>query len=179
MSISLSGNICRRKPRSVWGILQRNYEDFKRRLSDVYVAAKNNVHDIEGDIDHPDLMYDHIERILTLNPSLRSTSILFTPDYYAEKGRFFAPMVRRDSLDRIRIAQADSTNSYHQAAWYRECMANDTALWVDAYYDLRSFPTRNRRTMLTTYAAPIHDRLGNRWPCFVFNCLEGHCITFL
>ena len=39
------------------GILKKNREEFKRRLSDVYVAAKNNVHDIERDIDSPDAMY--------------------------------------------------------------------------------------------------------------------------
>lgn len=40
------------------GILKKNKEEFRRRLSDVYVAAKNNIHDIERDIGnyimHPD-----------------------------------------------------------------------------------------------------------------------------
>ena len=40
------------------GILLRMQEEIRRRLSDIYVAAKNNVHDIERDIDHPDMMYD-------------------------------------------------------------------------------------------------------------------------
>ena len=46
------------------GVLLRIHEEFRRRLSDVYVAVKNNVHDIERDIDEPEKMFGHVERIV-------------------------------------------------------------------------------------------------------------------
>ena len=45
-----------------YGILLKSHEEIRRRLSDVYVATTNNVHDIERDIDNPDKMFGHMER---------------------------------------------------------------------------------------------------------------------
>jgi sigma-B regulation protein RsbU (phosphoserine phosphatase) len=140
------------------GVLKKNQEEFRRRLSDIYVAAKNSVHDIERDIDNPDAMYEHMHRIVSLNPTVRSSSVLFIPDYYPEKERFFVPMVRRDSIGQLYIARTDSANSYHRSRWFKKCIQSDTALWVGTYFDLKRFPDRSRRTMLTTYAIPVHDR---------------------
>ena len=89
------------------GILLRAHEEFRRRMSEVSVAARNNVHDIERDIEHPDMMYYHLERILGSNPRVKSSAILFKPDYYPEKRGLFIPMVRRDSTGRINIADSD------------------------------------------------------------------------
>jgi sigma-B regulation protein RsbU (phosphoserine phosphatase) len=142
------------------GILQKEYEEFRRRMSDVYVAALNNRHDIERDIDKPDMMYDHMSRIVSLNRSVESSTILFAPDYYPEKGRFFSPMVKRDSVGELHIAPIDSVYTYHLSEWYRECMTNDTAFWVGALSDIKHSPDKFRRTLMTTYACPVHDHQG-------------------
>ena len=142
------------------GILLRTYEGFRRRLSDVYVAAINNVHDIERDIDHPDMMYDHMERIIKNNRGVKGSAILFKPGYYKDKERFFVPMVRRDSTGRIYIDNTDSANSYHLSQWYKICMTSDSGLWVGTYFDVKRFPDAHRWTMLSTYATPVHDRQG-------------------
>jgi hypothetical protein len=122
------------------GVLKKNKEEFRRRLSDIYVAAQNNVHDIESDIDNPDAMYDHMHRIVSLNPTVRSSSILFKPDYYPEKERYFVPMVRRDSLGQLYIARTDSATTYDRSRWFKKCIESDTALWVGTYFDLKRFP---------------------------------------
>ena len=142
------------------GILLKSYEGFRRQLSDVYVAARNNVHDIERDIDRPDMMYDHLQRIVSMNPGVKSSTILFKPGYYPEKGPTFLPIVRRDSTGIIYIAKTDSIYLYHRSRWYRECMENDSGLWVGEYFDVNRFSDTNRRTLITTYATPVHDRQG-------------------
>ena len=38
------------------GILRRDHEEFRRRLSDVMVATKNNLYNIEQDIDETEKM---------------------------------------------------------------------------------------------------------------------------
>lgn len=142
------------------GILQKHYEESRRRMSDVYVATKNNVHDIERDIDNPDMMYDHLRRIVSINPTIQSSTIMFEPDFYPGKGHDFMPMIRRDSTGVIYTANTDSIHGYQQARWYRECMEGDTGLWVGTYFDIRRFRDSKRRMMLTTYATPVHNRQG-------------------
>ena len=142
------------------GILLRMQEETRRRLSDVYVAAKNNVHDIERDIDNPDKMYEHMERIVRMNPGVMSSAILFMRDYYPGKKRTFIPIVRRDSTGRIYTAQTDSVYGYYRAPWYQECLKSDTGIWVGAHFDPSHVSDRNQQTMLTTYATPVHNHQG-------------------
>ena len=142
------------------GILLRMQEETRRRLSDIYVAAKNNVHDIERDIDNPDMMYGHMERIVRMNPGVKSSMILFVPDYYPGKKSTFTPMVRRDSTGRLYIAKTDSVYGYYHAPWYQECLKGDTGIWVGARFEANHVSEANRRTMLTTYATPVHNHQG-------------------
>lgn len=143
------------------GILDKTYEGFRRRLSDVYVAAKNNVHDIERDIDHPDMMYSHMERIIRQNPSVKGSSLLFLPDYCPEKKGRFLPTARRDSTGKIYVIfEGDSVYGYYHASWYKACMASDSGMWVGNNFELDHFPDVSRRPLLTTYATPVHNRQG-------------------
>lgn len=55
------------------GFLLENHQELRRKLSDVHVAAENNIHDIERDIDNPDMMYNHMERIVRQNEKYGET----------------------------------------------------------------------------------------------------------
>ena len=95
------------------GFLLENHQEIRRRLSDVHVAAENNVHDIERDIDDPDKMFDHMQRIIRQNRSIVCCALLFKQDYYPSKGRVFVPCARKDTSDNIIVSRIDSTyNSY-------------------------------------------------------------------
>jgi sigma-B regulation protein RsbU (phosphoserine phosphatase) len=142
------------------GILLRMQEEIRRRLSDIYVAAKNNVHDIERDIDNPDMMYEHMERIVRMNPGVKSSTIMFLPDYYPGKKGTFMPMAKRDSTGRVYITKNDSVYGYYNAPWYQNCMASDSGIWVGAHFEPNHVSETNRRTMLTTYAIPVHNHQG-------------------
>ena len=63
-------------------VVTRAYREVQRRLSEVFVANVNNVHEIERDIDDPDRLYDHLERIVRQNPYIVSCGLLFVPDYF-------------------------------------------------------------------------------------------------
>ncbi|MBQ2209844.1 MAG: hypothetical protein II404_07770, partial [Prevotella sp.] len=80
-------------------VVTRAYREVQRRLSEVFVANINNVHEIERDIDDPDRLYDHLERIVRQNPYIVSCGLLFVPDYYPEKGRYFVPFATADTAD--------------------------------------------------------------------------------
>ena len=142
------------------GILFRMHEEFRRRLSDVYVAVKNNVHDIERDIDEPEKMYEHVERIMRLNPTISSSALMFSHDYYPELGEYFVPMGTRDSTGRIEVSRSESIVDYHEAPWYCKGLEADSGAWMGTLFDRHDVSESFRRRLPAMYATPIHDREG-------------------
>jgi sigma-B regulation protein RsbU (phosphoserine phosphatase) len=143
-------------------MLLSSHEELRRHLSDVYVASKNNVHDIERDIDNPDRMFSHMERIVRQNADIVCCAMLFKQDYYPSKGRVFVPCARLDSADRLVVSRIDSTyNSYFYGEWFQEQMKKDQGCWTKAYFESAFFAAGQEPRLLTTYTVPIHDHDGH------------------
>ena len=49
------------------GIVLHENEKIRGVLSDVYVAVINNINDIERDIDNPEMLQEHLERMVKQN----------------------------------------------------------------------------------------------------------------
>lgn len=142
-------------------MLLSSHEELRRHLSDVYVASKNNMHDIERDIDNPDRMFSHMERIVRQNADIVCCAMLFKQDYYPSKGRVFVPCARLDSADRLVVSRIDSTyNSYFYGEWFQEQMKKDKGCWTKAYFESAFFAAGKEPRLLTTYTAPIHNHDG-------------------
>ena len=143
------------------GFLLENHQEIRRKLSDVHVAAKNNVHDIERDIDNPDKMFNHMQRIIRQNRSIVCCALLFKHDYYPSKGRVFVPCARKDAADSIIVSRIDSTyNSYFYREWFQEQLKADKSVWTKPYFESQMFAGHQKPRLLTTYAIPIHDHNG-------------------
>ena len=143
------------------GFLLENHQEIRRKLSDVHVAAENNVHDIERDIDDPDKMFDHMQRIIRQNRSIVCCALLFKQDYYPSKGRVFVPCARKDAADSIIVSRIDSTyNSYFYREWFQDQMKADQSAWTKPYFESRFFAGNQEPRLLTTYVVPIHDHDG-------------------
>ena len=139
-------------------VLLENRQELRRMLSDVYVAAENNVHDIERDLSDPDKLFAHVERIVENNPSIICCGLLFEPDYYPQKGKFFVPYATRGSDDQVRVTRIDSIyQSYIDEDWYQQRMKNDSADWTEAYFENLQHTNNKEQRLLTTYAIPLHD----------------------
>ena len=142
-------------------MLLNSHEELRRHLSDVCVASKNNVHDIERDIDNPDWMFNHMERIVRQNSNIVCCAMLFKQDYYPSKGRVFVPCARKDSADRLVVSRIDSTyNSYFYGKWFQAQMKKDQGCWTKAYFESAFFAGGQEPRLLTTYTVPIHDHEG-------------------
>ena len=142
-------------------VVMREYREIQRKLSDVYVANVNSVHEIERDIDDPDLLYDHLERIVRLNPGIVSCGLLFEPDYFPEKGHCFVPFASRDTADVISVMRIDGVyHDYFDDDWYVARIESDSADWVDPYFEDPLLPTNAAPRLLTTHAIPVHNREG-------------------
>ena len=144
------------------GFLLENHQEIRRKLSDVHVAAENNVHDIERDIDNPDKMFDHMQRIIRQNRSIVCCALLFKQDYYPSKGRVFVPCARKDAADSIIVSRIDSTyNSYFYREWFQNQLKADKSVWTKPYFESQFFAGDQEPRLLTTYAVPIHDHNGH------------------
>ena len=142
-------------------VVTRAHREVQRRLSEVYVANVNSAHEIERDIDEPDKLSAHLVRIVRQNPYVVSSRLLFVPDYYPEKGRFFVPFATRDTADVVSAMRIDSVyHDYFDDDWYVERLKSDSADWVDPYFESPLLTTHMAPRLLTTHAIPIHNREG-------------------
>ena len=143
------------------GVLQRDHEEFRRRLSDVMVAAKNNLHEVECNIDDPQKAAEHMERILRLNPTVITCGIVYQPGYFPDRKRCLEIIATHDSLGSIHVRTIENDhNAYLDRKWYVDGMTKDTAQWSEVYFEQDLIPGVTSRRQLTSYVTPVHDKQG-------------------
>ncbi len=134
-------------------ILKGEKEEVRRITSDLYMAAVNTGAFIEEDLDNPDRMYVLMNRMLKLNPYMRSCGIYFIEGYYPQKGRLFAPYARRrDSIIMESQNACDQGNDYVKAEWFKEAIASKEGYWAKPFLDNDS-----AQSPLVSYLMPIRD----------------------
>ena len=142
-------------------IMLEHYQDMRRRLSEVYIAVENSVHDIARDLDHPDQMYGHMNRIVSQNGAIASCALVFKEHYYPGMGRLFIPFARRDDAGSVRVTRIDSTyHSEFSDVWIKEQMQKDESGWTRPYYESETFALGQKRRLLATYGVPVHNGDG-------------------
>ena len=125
-------------------------------MSDVCVAVRNNIFDVERHLDQPDEMQVIMERIVSENPRVRSCGISFIENYYPNKGRSYCPYaMHNDSMQVVGMPMGGSDYDYLKKEWFLEAVAADSAYWSKAFFD-----GHESKTPLVAYMYPIHDRQG-------------------
>jgi len=143
------------------GILRRDHEEFRRRLSDVMVATKNNLYNIEQDIDEPEKITAHLERILRLNPTILTCGVVYKPDYFPGKARCLELYASRDSAGVMHIGKVENDHDiYLDRDWFKHGMEQDTADWSEVYFEDNLIPNVSGRRQLATYSVPVHNKQG-------------------
>ncbi len=135
-------------------ILKGENEEVRRIASDLYMASTNTAAFIEDDLSNPDRMYDIMNRMLKLNPYMRSCGIYFIENYYPQKGRLFAPYaLRRDSTIVEFQNACDQGNDYVKDKWFKDAIASEKGYWAKPFFDNDS-----ARSPLVSYLLPIRDK---------------------
>ena len=139
-------------------ILLNSNEKIRGVLSDVYVAAINSVHDVEDEIDDPDKLQEHLERMVSLNMYMSSCRLIFEPDFYPQKGHNFEIYAWRDSTGVIRSRQMNENHpDFLVHSWYKDAFENPEGDWTPPYFDRAA-----SHQLTTTYMTHIHDRQGRK-----------------
>ncbi len=125
-------------------------------MSDVSVGVENNVFDVERNINQPAQLQAIMERIVAINPRVRSCGISFIENYFPQKGRSFCPYAwRNDSLQVEGKPIVGPEAAYLEAKWFREAVAADSTYWSEPFFD-----SLDGKTPLVAYMRPIHDQKG-------------------
>ena len=129
-------------------------EKIRQVMSDIHVATVNLVPEIEANLDRPDAMSRITERMVRLNPNIRSCGISFVEGYYPQKGRAYCPYTLRNDSSEVEVRNpVTKNNNYLEAEWFKQAIAADSGYWSKPFAD--GF---DNKTPLVAYMVPIHDR---------------------
>ena len=126
----------------------------EKALAEVYVATVNTVPDIENSLQNPDRLQRIMQRMVELNPNIRSCGISFRENYYPKKGRWFCPYAQRRDSDSIVVTQTvgSQEQDYLQQEWFQEAMKAKKGYWSKPFLD-----GQDQKTPLVAYLMPIRD----------------------
>ena len=143
------------------GVLLRNLEELRRRLSDVYVATHNNLHFIEQDVENPEKVTEHLRRMVSNNKSMVTCGVLYEPNHFTNKKRCLELYATRDSAGVVHTGSIESDRNFY-TGWecYKRVMENDSADWSEVYFETNDLLRNGQQRQLTTYCEPLHDREG-------------------
>lgn len=123
-------------------------------IEKILVSVSSTVDGMRGAVLHclqsPDTMYSIAYDVLMSNPNIVSSTIAFEPNFFSEKGYFYAPttMWFGDTLKRKQLGT--QTYRYHQMEWYAIPFQTKRPYWCEPYYD------RGGNDYLeVTYSSPI------------------------
>lgn len=140
---------------TVHNTIQTTGEIICSQMLEVSVAVENNIFDIERNLGQPDEMQRITERIVKLNPRIRSCGISFIENYYPNKGHAFCPYTWKDDSLQVNTQEGTPLGDYLESEWFKEAVAKDSAYWSKPFFD-----THEKERPFVAYLQPIHDRQG-------------------
>ena len=132
---------------------------FNRPISNIENTIRNYVPEIEERQQAPDELFSVVERIVELNPEIEGASVAFTPDYFPQKGKFFAPCAYRDNTGNIvRKQLASEQFDYTQQVWYQKAIETDNGNWSEPYINKQA-----SNIPVTTFSIALKDQQGKKY----------------
>ena len=140
---------------TVHNTIQTTGEIICSQMLEVSVAVENNIFDIERNLGQPDEIQRITERIVKLNPRIRSCGISFIENYYPNKGHAFCPYTWKDDSLQVNTQKGTPLGDYLESEWFKEAVAKDSAYWSKPFFD-----AHEKERPFVAYLQPIHDRQG-------------------
>ena len=140
------------------GIIMHANEKIRGVLSDVYLGAINNLDDIQRDLNDPDKLQAHLERMVKQNMYMSSCRLIFEPDYYPSRGHNYEIYAWRDSSGVVKGRQMNENHSdYIINKWYKTAFDKEKGDWTPPYFDRAA-----SQQLTTTYMTHIRDANGRK-----------------
>jgi len=140
------------------GVVLHANEKIRGVLSDVYVAAINNISDVERNLDDPDMLQEHLERMVKQNMYMSSCRLIFEPDFYPQLGHNYEIYAWRDSSGAVHGKQMNESHpDYLVHPWYEDAFNAPEGDWTPPYFDRAA-----SHQLTTTYLTHFHDKKGRK-----------------
>ncbi|MBO4451469.1 MAG: SpoIIE family protein phosphatase [Bacteroidaceae bacterium] len=122
----------------------------------VETAISNTVWAAERSLEQPDSLYSVLRRMVKANQTIVGAGLMFTADYYPQKGHWFEPYVAQRADGTIEEAQIGSeSHNYLNAEFYENGINAGKGRWSEPYYD-----DTGAKMMLCTYTVPVNNLKG-------------------
>ncbi len=137
-------------------------------FSSVEIALSNINVLVYEHLDEPDFMPHICEKVLEKNPIIIGSAIAFVPEYYSERGRYYAPYVFKEDGSFVFKELDDKNYKYYQKEWYTTPLYTGDPYWSEPYYD-----ANGGNIFMTTYAMPLRDESGEVFAIFTADISLG------
>ena len=129
----------------------------RNQLAKVEVSVDNMAWVVSYGLDDPaDSMFTLMHQFVDHNDVILGSGVLFIPNYYPEKGRWFEPYVVRRADETLETMQLGSAqHDYQKAEIFNGPIEKGGGYWSAPYMD-----KDGAKTMVTTYGVPVYDSTG-------------------
>ncbi len=128
----------------------------RNQLGKVEITLDNMAWVVTDDLENPDSLFRATYQLVEHNPAILGSSISCIPDLFPQQGRLFEPYAVRRPDGMIESMQLGSeSHDYTKEPFFTEPIARDGGYWCEPYMD-----SIGARTMVTSYAVPVHDEKG-------------------
>ena len=110
---------------------------------------------VEEHLSIPEEVGDIPRKLLEENQHIIGSTIAFEPNFYTDKGVYFAPYAYREGADITTKQLGSEEYPYHTMAWYAAAKSDGVARWCEPYND-----RGGAEMLITTYSYPLRDATG-------------------
>ena len=146
------------------GVLMRSREELRRALSEVYVATRNSMSELERDIDNPERTTEHLRHMLTISANRRITScdVYYAPEYLNRKGQCVVPYAVRDSAKKVSVGDMGADcRTCHKELWYWRAANDSAGTWMEMSYGQDVVTEKEtQHGMMVSNVVPLHNKDG-------------------
>lgn len=103
---------------------------------------------------HRDTLATILESIVSKNDNVFGSAIAFEPNYFPEKGLYFAPYAYRDSASVNRMYLGGNDYEYFYMDWYQIPKTLNESYWSEPYYD-----EGGGDNLFSTYSVPFYTTI--------------------
>lgn len=137
-------------------------------LVSVETAIKSMAWVVVDNRNDADLMYKLTHMMLADNQFICGSAVAFEPNYFEDKGLYFAPYSYRvgDSICSKQLGA--ETYDYHHDDWYQIPKLLGKPYWSEPYFD-----EGGANMMMTTYSCPLYDEEGKLFAVFTADVSLG------
>ncbi len=128
----------------------------RKNLGRVQNTVENVTWVVADDLQSPDLLFRDASHMVESNPDIYGTGIMFIPNYYPERGRWFEPYAVRKADGTVESKQLGGANhDYLVEDFFTKPIAANGGYWCEPYMD-----KDGANAIVSTYSAPVRDKTG-------------------